>query len=116
SIATAPHADHSKKMPAAPLRLCFIGCGARARAYAEVAATRPDKLVTVAIADPVASQRADVRQFLGEAEVREFQTGEELIAAGRLGDIAVITTQDKFHYHQAMAALRAGYDLLLEKP
>ena len=116
SVATAPLPDKSKKIPATPLRLCFIGCGARARAYAEVAATRPEKLTTVAVADPVASQRADVRQFLGDAEVREFETGEELLAAGRLGDIAVITTQDKFHYHQAMLALRAGYDLLLEKP
>lgn len=116
SVATAPLPDKPKKIPAAPLRLCFIGCGARARAYAEVAATRPEKLTTVALADPVASQRADVRQFLGDAEVREFETGEDLLAAGRLGDIAVITTQDKFHYHQAMLALRAGYDLLLEKP
>ena len=116
SVAAAPLPDKPKKIPAAPLRLCFIGCGARARAYAEVAATRPEKLTTVAIADPVASQRADVRQFLGDAEVNEFETGEQLLAAGRLGDIAVITTQDKFHYHQAMLALRAGYDLLLEKP
>ena len=116
SVATASLSEIPKKIPAGPLRLCFVGCGARARAYAEVAATRPDKLATVAIADPVASQRADVRQFLVDAEVREFATGEELLAAGRLGDIAIITTQDKFHYHQAMAALRAGYDLLLEKP
>jgi predicted dehydrogenase len=116
SIATAPLPDKPKKIPAAPLRLCFIGCGARARAYAEVAATRPEKLAIVAVADPVASQRADVRQFLGDAEVSEFETGEELLAAGRLGDIAVITTQDKFHYRQAMLALQAGYDLLLEKP
>ncbi len=116
SVAAAPLPDKPKKIPAAPLRLCFIGCGARARAYAEVAATRPEKLTTVAIADPVASQRADVRQFLGDAEVNEFETGEQLLAAGRLGDVAVITTQDKFHYHQAMLALRAGYDLLLEKP
>jgi predicted dehydrogenase len=116
SAVTAPLPDKPKKIPAAPLRLCFIGCGARARAYAEVAATRPEKLVTVAIADPVASQRGDVRQFLGESDVREFETGEDLLAAGRIGDIAVITTQDKFHYCQGMLALRAGYDLLLEKP
>jgi predicted dehydrogenase len=116
STAAAPLPAIPKKVSAAPLRLCFIGCGARARAYAEVAATRPEKLVTVAIADPVASQRADVRQFIGAGEVREFETGEDLLAAGRLGDVAVVTTQDKFHYHQAMAALRAGYDLLLEKP
>src|SRR5688572_2575517 len=116
SSATAPLPHSPKEIPVAPLRLCFVGCGARARAYAEVAATRPEKLATVAIADPVASQRADVRRFLGEAEVREFETGEDLLAAGRLGDIAVITTQDKFHYQQATAALRAGYDLLLEKP
>ena len=116
STVAASLPEHPKKIPAEPLRLCFIGCGSRARAYAEVAATRPEKLVAVAIADPLASQRADVRRFFGGAELREFATGEELLAAGRLGDVAVITTQDKFHYHQAMLALRAGYDLLLEKP
>lgn len=116
STTTAPLPAQPKKIPAAPLRLCFIGCGARARAYAEVAATRPHLLETVAIADPVVSQRADVRSFLPDAEVQEFATGEELLAAGRLGEVAVITTQDKFHYRQALAALHAGYDLLLEKP
>ncbi len=116
SIATAPLAQPPKKIPAAPLRLCFVGCGSRARAYAEVAATRPQLLQAVAIADPVTSQRADVRSFFHDAEIREFETGEELLAAGRLGDVAVITTQDRFHYRQALLALRAGYDLLLEKP
>lgn len=116
SSATATLPEQPKKISAGALRLCFIGCGARARAYAEVAATRPGKLVTVAIADPIASQRADVRRLAGQDEVREFETGEELLTAGRLGDVAVITTQDQFHYLQATAALRAGYDLLLEKP
>ncbi|WP_052573593.1 Gfo/Idh/MocA family oxidoreductase [Haloferula sp. BvORR071] len=116
SIATATLPGQPKKIPAAPLRLCFVGCGSRARAYAEVVASRPQLLEAVAIADPLASQRADVRSLLGDTGVREFQTGEELLAAGRLGDVAVITTQDKFHYRQAMLALRAGYDLLLEKP
>lgn len=116
STATAMLPEQPKRIPATPLRLCFIGCGSRARAYAEVAATRPQLLKAVAVADPVASQRADVRSLLGAAELREFETGEDLLAAGRLGDVAVITTQDKFHYRQALAALHAGYDLLLEKP
>lgn len=41
SIATAPLPEITKVSPAAPLRLCFIGCGARARAYAEVASECP---------------------------------------------------------------------------
>ncbi|WP_338285262.1 Gfo/Idh/MocA family oxidoreductase [Luteolibacter sp. LG18] len=101
---------------APPLRLCFIGCGARAKAYAEAAARHPSALSTAAVADPVASQRADVLALVPDQAVMEFNTGEELLAAGKLGDVAVITTQDRFHYRQAKLALHAGYDLLLEKP
>lgn len=106
----------TQRAAAAPLRLCFIGCGARARAYAEAAGAFPHLLEATAIADPLASQRADLQSLIARKNVAEFATGEELLAAGRLGDVAVITTQDRLHFHQASDALRAGYDLLLEKP
>lgn len=114
-----PHAaaiSISDRNPAPPLRLCFIGCGARAKAYAEAASRHPGGLVATAVADPLESQRTEVRELIARTQVEEFNTGEELLAAGKLGDVAVITTQDRFHFRQAVMALRAGYDLLLEKP
>lgn len=116
TLAATPAETRSCQAITTPLRLCFIGCGARARAYAEAAAAYPEKLVTTAIADPLSSQRDDLQKIIGATDVREFSTGEELLAADRLGDVAVITTQDRFHYTQATLALKAGYDLLLEKP
>ncbi len=45
-----------------------------------------------------------------------FGTWEDLMAAGQLGDAAIVTTQDQMHVEPAVAAMRAGYDVLLEKP
>ena len=38
------------------------------------------------------------------------------LAQPKLADVVFNMTQDKMHYHSTLAALGAGYDILLEKP
>ena len=45
-----------------------------------------------------------------------FHSAEELLAQPKLADIAIICTQDRQHVPHAVAALRKGYDILMEKP
>ena len=47
---------------------------------------------------------------------RRYHTAEELLAQPKLADAALICTQDRQHVGHAVAALRKGYDVLLEKP
>ncbi len=112
-----PNGDPYKSMAAtSALRLAFIGCGARAQTYATLAARRPDRYEIVAGADPVPERLEKVRALSGRAGFREFSDAESLLAAGKLGDLAVVATQDNDHYRCCTGALRTGYNVLLEKP
>ncbi len=100
-----------------PIDLVLMGAGARgAHAYASYAFEHPDEVRFVAVAepDPVRRQRFAEEHDLDESRV--FASWEDLIAAGQLADGALITTQDQMHVGPAVAAMEAGYDVLLEKP
>lgn len=97
------------------LSFAVIGCGSRGRTYMRIARELGHRITAVADPDPRAL--AEMREIAGDdTDVRSFSTGEELLAAGKLADVALISTQDAQHYAQAKAALSTGYDLLLEKP
>lgn len=102
-------------MPA-PLSLVGIGCGHRTLTYCGLAAQQPQRYRVVAGADPVAARIARLRELSGEAGFRSFADDRALFAAGRIGDVAIIGTQDAYHVEPAVRAMELGYDLLLEKP
>jgi predicted dehydrogenase len=100
-----------------PLELVLIGAGQRgAYAYASYARQHPDEVRFVGVAepDPIRRQRfADEHDLDDEYCVASW---EELIAKGQLGQGAIVTTQDQMHVEPAVAAMKAGYHVLLEKP
>lgn len=100
-----------------PIELVLMGAGARgAHAYASYAFMHPDEARFTAVAepDPIRRQRFAEEHDLDDSRV--FTSWEELIAQGRIADGALITTQDQMHVEPAVAAMEAGYDVLLEKP
>ncbi len=100
-----------------PLELVLIGAGQRgAVAYASYASAHPEQVRIVAVAEPDPVRRQRVAEQHDIDDDRTFETWEELIAAGQLGQGALVTTQDQMHVAPAVAALQAGYDVLLEKP
>lgn len=100
-----------------PIRAVLIGAGQRgAKDYAPFALKNPDQLQFVAVAEPILARREGfARQHNIPAE-RQFESWEELLALPQLGDAALVATQDWQHTAPALAAMRAGYHLLLEKP
>ncbi len=100
-----------------PLELVLIGAGQRgARAYASYAFTHPDQVRFVAVAEPDPIRR---RRFADAHDLDDsdcYEDWRELLAHGQLGDAAIITTQDQMHVEPAVAAMQAGYHVLLEKP
>ena len=97
------------------LSLVFCGCGSRARTYATIAAEMTDRYSVVAGADPVA-ERVEVVRQKAKGAFQGFASADALFAAGKLGDVCVIGTQDALHRAHAIRAMELGYDLLLEKP
>ena len=98
------------------LRLAAIGCGSRTFIYFELAAKQPDLYEIVAAADHNAARGTKARGLSQNPAFREFADDVAILAEPKLADVMIIGTQDAFHFAQASAAMRKGYDLLLEKP
>jgi len=95
----------------------LIGAGARgARAYAPYALKNPHELNMVAVAEPNKERRDQFQHDHRLQDERTFASWEDVLALGKIADIAIICTQDRAHFQPTMQALKLGYDVLLEKP
>jgi predicted dehydrogenase len=103
-------------MNSSSLKIAILGCGARGRLYARIAASFGDRYTLTAAVDPVDVRRSEVAALSAEGNIRTFSDEHEFFTAGKLADVLVIATQDARHFGHAQAALHTGYDLLLEKP
>jgi predicted dehydrogenase len=100
-----------------PVTAVLCGAGGRGfYAYGPYAAAHPDELRFVAVAEPVRERRERFAATHGIPPERCFDSWEGLFAAGRLADACFNMTQDQDHLPSTLAALAAGYDVLLEKP
>jgi len=99
------------------LKLALIGAGQRGMdVYGRYALEHDPGLEFVAVAEPVAERRA---RFAGQHDLpagAQYASWEPLLSRPRLADAVIIATQDNQHVAPALAALEAGYDVLLEKP
>lgn len=94
----------------------IVGAGHRALGYAELAKMCPDKLKIVGIADPLPDRRKYVMKYFGFGEDMCFSSAEELARRGKLADAVINGTMDRQHVATTIPLLKAGYDVLLEKP
>ncbi len=100
-----------------PIHAILIGAGQRgADVYGAYALAHPDQIRFVAVAEPDAARRA---RFAAQHSIplqNQFENWEPLLANPTYGQAALVCTQDQQHTAPTLAALRAGYDVLLEKP
>ena len=85
-------------------------------AYAPYATAHPNDLDIVGVAEPDAVRRGRFVSAHDIAPNRIFESWEPLLRHPKFADVIINTTQDQMHYASTMAALKAGYDVLLEKP
>jgi predicted dehydrogenase len=102
--------------PSQPVTLAVIGAGARGNDYANWALGNPDRARVVAVAEPIDVRREAFAERHGIPPEAVFRSWEELAAADRLADAAIVATQDADHLAPAVTLARHGYHLLLEKP
>ena len=94
----------------------IVGGGHRAFTYAELALKSPDKLKIVGIADPNPFRCEKARKMFGFPKENCFSSAEELAAVPKFADAVINGTMDHQHVETAVPLLKAGYDMLLEKP
>ncbi|GAB1515386.1 Gfo/Idh/MocA family protein [Actinophytocola sp. KF-1] len=96
------------------VRYAIVGAGQRGAGYAAWAGRHADRAQVVAVAEPRAGRRERLAREHGAAHV--FESWQDLAAAPRLADAAIVSTQDAEHVEPAIALARKGYHLLVEKP
>lgn len=99
-----------------PISAILMGAGNRGMTYGGYALEYPDKLNFVAVAEPIKRRRKKFAEFHNISEDHVYEDWEELLRESKMGDIAVICTQDQMHTEPTLLALDKGYDILLEKP
>ncbi len=100
-----------------PVTAVLLGAGGRGfYSYAPYALEHPDELRFVAVAEPDPLRRARFAEAHNIAPENQFTTWEDLLAKGQMADVLLNCTQDRMHYPSTMAAIGAGYHILLEKP
>lgn len=95
----------------------LAGAGQRGRhVYGAWALDHPDDLRFVAVAEPDPVRREAFGNSHRIPGSRRFSSWEGLLDGPQIADAAVIATPDRLHHAPALAALSAGYRVLLEKP
>ncbi len=98
------------------LKVVLIGAGNRGEAYTNIMKDMPEKYQVVAVAEPIKSRREYIRDAHNIPEKMCFECWRELLALGKIADLAIIATMDNEHYEPVMEAIELKYDILLEKP
>lgn len=94
-----------------------IGAGDRGYdAYTTLFVDDPSAGRVVGVAEPDPGRRDRFARRYGVGDARSFETWQELLDEPRMADFALIATGDTQHVEPTLAALEAGYHVLLEKP
>jgi predicted dehydrogenase len=99
------------------VRFVLIGAGARGMdAYGRWIAQNPRKATLVAVAEPRDERLRDCSLRHKICDAMQHKDWPALLAKGRIADACIVATQDRDHAAPALAAMAAGYHVLLEKP
>lgn len=99
-----------------PKTVILAGAGDRGNVYASYVKRHPDALRLVGVAEPVPARREKIAREHGIAPENVFESWEDMLAKPRMADGCMICTLDDMHAGPAVAAMEAGYQVLLEKP
>ena len=110
-----PDNPRHKKL-AKPVTAITFGAGARGNVYGDYAIEYPDQLKIVGVADPnsLRTERYARKHSLPASAC--FGEWQEVFSRPKFADAIIIATPDQLHFEPCMAALKMGYDILLEKP
>ena len=99
------------------LTVAIAGLGSRGLdTYAQCAKRFPEKMAIAAVADWRPERVAMAVEQFGLKPEQCFASVEEMLEKDQLADILFVCTQDRQHVGHAIAAMRKGYHILLEKP
>lgn len=99
-----------------PVTAILIGAGHRGNIYADYALKRPSELKITGVAEINADRQKTFQQKHDIRYANCFTDWREIFAKEKFADAVIIATPDNLHIEPCLAAIEAGYDVLLEKP
>ena len=99
-----------------PVSVILIGAGHRGSIYAEYAKMHPEEMKIVAVADNNPRRRRIIANKHNIPENLVFSDWKQVFEKEKFADAIIIAIPDHLHTTPCLAALDAGYDILLEKP
>ncbi len=99
-----------------PLKTVIVGGGHRSMIYASLSEIKPDMMQIVGIVDPNEFRRNTIAEKFSIPKENIFKTVDEFTAKPKFADAVINGTMDHIHVETSLPILRAGYDILLEKP
>ncbi|MBN1937570.1 MAG: Gfo/Idh/MocA family oxidoreductase [Anaerolineae bacterium] len=100
-----------------PVQVVVLGAGSRGHhSYGQWILEHQDQIRVVAIAEPNPTRREAFALAHNLPANRVFADHNALFAQGQLAQGLINATMDQLHVETTLAALKVGYDVLLEKP
>lgn len=104
------------RLLAKPVTAITLGAGSRGTVYGNYAASFPDQIKIVGVAEPIPFRNDKYAKKHNIPDTHRFQTWEDVLSKPKMADAVIISMPDNLHYEPCMKALNLGYDILLEKP
>ena len=99
-----------------PVTAVIVGGGHRSLVYAQLAEIEPENFRIVGVADPDIQRRESIAKKFDIPKDHCYESAQALAKAEKFADVAINGTMDQIHVETTIPLLRAGYDVLLEKP
>ncbi len=100
-----------------PIRILLLGAGNRGtEVYGNFIKRHPVDIRIAAVAEPNPQRRERCAEIHHIPAEHQFESWENALAVEKVADAVINATPDDVHHDSAVAALQAGYNLLLEKP
>ncbi|MBN1410668.1 MAG: Gfo/Idh/MocA family oxidoreductase [Spirochaetales bacterium] len=100
-----------------PITAVLIGAGQRgADVYGSYALKKPEDIRIIAVAEPDKEKREGFTASHSLPPDSSLTHWKDLLAKGKIADVAIIATPDEDHVEPALSAMTLGYHVLLEKP
>ena len=98
------------------VKLLLVGAGGRGRGYVSYALAHPELVEIAGVAEPREHYRNEVAEKYKIPSKNVYTDWKDLAKREKFADAIIIATQDAMHAKPAIAFLKKGYHMLLEKP
>ncbi|MFE5323185.1 Gfo/Idh/MocA family protein [Paenibacillus sp. NPDC056579] len=109
-----PMSDHIEQN--SPVTVVIVGAGHRSLIYASYAKQHPEQMKIVGVVEPDSERRNLTKERFDIPEECCYADLEEFVRQPKMADAVINGTLDDIHVATSIPLLRAGYDIMLEKP